>query len=283
MPTRMRGYDTVGGKPVNEKDKTDLDGTVGRSTSSTHKVDSTNQYCNTYNWCNSRGDSKQIGMATDNPKESGHSEEQDWTGNTKNVNPRGDVFTAVSGVNSIAGKKGEISTYPGPSDSAKYNGVRTCCGNLDNQQEIAKGGGVYDENGGNKVAGVAGMETSWTAMASGRAEYHIGKKTINAEGGVGIGVNKGGSKNVWTRWEPDGTFHIQVKPKGGEGGAATVKILPSGEITITTEASMSIEAAQSVNIKAQQFNVEAEMNLKGNLNETGVHTDNNGVHTHCPC
>lgn len=278
MAPRRRGYDASGGRPVNEKDTTEYKGQVGRSTEANHRVDSTNQYSNTYNWSNSRGDSRQIGLATDNPKESGHYESQTWAGWMEQENPRGDRFSGTTGCSVSSTKKGEIGSVNGPSDTAKHNAVRQIIGNLDGQQDLARGGGFYSENSGNRSEGDAGMKTTWTARASGYGEYHVGKKTINAEGGVGIGVNQSSNKQVWTRWEPDGTFHIQVKPEGNEGGIAVVKINPDGSILIDTKSTITMKAAKSITIDTPTLNIKANIKQNGNFKQNGHHVDSSGPH-----
>jgi hypothetical protein len=160
----------------------------------------------------------------------------------------GSRAVGVTGTSVTKVTQGEISTVQYSGDKFTYNHSRQGSGNLDNQPGLIKGGGSYHECGGHMVEAIGGMKTTATMMASGEGEYHLGKKTINAEGGVGIGVNKSSDMKVWTRWEPDGTFHIQVKPKGAEGGNATVKILPSGEIIITTVKSMIVTADEKVTI-----------------------------------
>lgn len=218
----------------------------------------------------------------------------DATGNHKIIYPdgciaRGDVGTSVS-----KKTQGEINTCQYSSDSATYNHSRRVVGNLDTQQGLVKGGGDHFETAGNKTEAVAGQKTSATMMASGRGEYHIGKKTMNAEGGIGMGVNKGSSMKVWQRMEPDGTYHLQVTPSGAEGGKMVMKVNPDGTILVTSEKTctfdiqndvtiksgktMTLDASQGMSIKTPTLNIKANIKHKGSMKTSGTHTDRRGKH-----
>ena len=114
------------------------------------------------------------------------------------------------------------------------NGVYQSFGTSKGQHpEVNPGGGFYQDNGGKCV--IYSVDTETYGTSANKGVYTTGKYIMNAEKGVAIGVNKSTNKNVWTRWEPDGTFHLQVKPEGGSGGNATVKINPDGSVHVTSE------------------------------------------------
>lgn len=223
-----------------------------------------------------------------------------WTGNHRIEYDDGSVATGTTGTNVTKNTQGSISTTQYSGDSATYNHSRQVIGNLDNQQELMKGGGAYSEVGGHKVKFCGGMETQATCMASGKSSHNIGKQTINAEGGIGLGVNKGSSMKIFQRMEPDGTWHVQVTPAGQEGGKMTLKVNPDGTILVTSEKSATFEIKGDINMKTDaQMNIDAKAGMtiksptlslkgqsggslqikhKGNYKQAGTHKDSRGVH-----
>jgi hypothetical protein len=91
------------------------------------------------------------------------------------------------------------------------------------------------------------------------------------------------SKNVWTRWEPDGTFHLQVKPSGGSGGNAWVKINPNGDVYVTSEkGNITIDAKNTLTIKANRMSVDVpKTSWKGDIGQTGTLAAT--LQTNCRC
>jgi hypothetical protein len=109
------------------------------------------------------------------------------------------------------------------------------------------------------------------ATAESIAFYSGGKTTINAEGGVGLGVNKGEARKVYMRMEPDGTFHIQVTPKGQEGGNAVVKIEPDGSVLVTSESTITVESKGTHTIRAPLLHVDAPITTTSTITSDGNH------------
>ena len=205
-------------------------------------------------------------------------------GNGRFEHTDGCLSYSCTGTRNLNMKQGENR---GCQYSAQYKIGNFC------RTEIGNGGGNPTANpgpvGGGDYNCTAGTRADWASSTTtnGRSAnegvFTTGKYTLNAEKGVGIGVNKARQKNLWTRWEPDGTFHLQVKPTGDEGGIATIKIDPSGHITITSKTTLSIEAAESMSIDTPRLNIKADVSLKGELNQDGKHTDSHGQHTRCWC
>jgi hypothetical protein len=242
---RKRGY----APHLATKEKSAFTGKVPRSKSPNDaaKVDIGDQFHNAVVDLDERGGFKIKTMETPDPKKGGADWDRSWHGNGMEINPLGDMGWFYTGTHQVSAKKGEIKSTNGASDTFIGSGVRESSGNDGKtQKDLPVGGGHYCECAGNKGEFATGLTTGGTAANF--THSTTGKMAFNAEGGVGIGVNKSSDMKVWTRWEPDGTFHIQVKPKGAEGGNATVKILPSGEITITTVKSMTITANEKVTI-----------------------------------
>lgn len=119
------------------------------------------------------------------------------------------------------------------------------------QQSAAVPAGRHTEVGGNRTTFIAGMDTQAQAMASGRGHYGLGKHTMNYEKGIGFGVNKGSTPHVWQRMYEDGSYLLQVQPKGETGGVAVVHIDKDGEITITTDKSITIEAKDKITLNGR--------------------------------
>lgn len=159
----------------------------------------------------------------------------------------------------------------GPEHRSNYNASATNIGTDGNQKEMPqRGGGQCHQNHGDAVSIVTGDSTA--VYTGNRGEYGSGNKTMNYEKGMCIGVNKGVERNVWTRWEPDGTFHLQVKPEGGEGGNATVKINPDGSVHITSETTITVESKGTHTIKAPLLKIDAPIKTTSTIESDGDHT-----------
>lgn len=209
-----------------------------------------------------------------------YSEKWDFAGNHEITTNSGSKITGTTGTRADFNKQGSMSMTQGATQLMNYNMIRQLVGNLGDNPALAhlpKGGGFYRENSG-KDCVLCENQTKAVFGASGKGTYCLGKHTINAEDGVGIGVNKGPNKNVWTRWEANGTFHVQVKPQGEEGGNAVVKIDPNGNITITSAGTIYMQSASDTTIEAPTLNIKANVKLEGDMQQNGVHTDNKGTH-----
>jgi len=177
-------------------------------------------------------------------------------------------------------KLGGNFTQGGASQDVRRNGCRMSYGNGSGQSPMCPvGGGRFTDVAGKDVG--YNNESRTEASSKNIGVFTPGNMTMNAEKGVGIGVNKGSNQNVWTRWEPDGTFHLQVKPSGGSGGNAFVKISPNGEIQITTQNKCNIEA-QKITLKANSMDVDIpSTKWKGNIKQDGRHDAT--IQTNCRC
>ena len=280
MPTvqpRKRGMGYPG-HVVSEKVKTGIE-TVHRSESPNvgAKVDISDQRSTCHVITDEMGGFKIVATETPDPKKGGCSWDRTWDGGGTDTNPYGTTMTTYTGCCSTSGKKGENTSINGASDVAKHNANATRYGNDGKtQSDLPHGGGCHEENSGNRTSLDAGLST--TGGAGNSTESFTGKKTINAEGGVGMGVNQGDSKKVYMRMEPDGTFHLQVTPAGPDGGKAIVKIDPAGNIKIISESTISIEAAQSMTIKTPTLNIKANIDMQGDFTQKGYHEDSSGPH-----
>lgn len=177
------------------------------------------------------------------------------------------------------------------SEANKQGVTKSNMGNADEQQSGGGGqGGMFRGNKGSQggdggscqctagnVADMGGgMNTQ--ATSGNMSASTTGKMTMNAEGGIGMGVNKGSSMKGYMRIEPDGTFHVQVTPAGNEGGNATVKINPDGSIELTSKASMKMDVASGITMKTSKVTVDAAMHVTGavttdsSITSAGVHT-----------
>lgn len=164
------------------------------------------------------------------------------------------------------------------SSYSKHSKAETIQGNCDSKTEgqcrSNVKGGQFNTVAGHQANFVGGSRTEAIGEASGHGEYHIGKRTINAEKGFGVGVCQKGQARHYFRIEEDGALHIQVQPAGSSGGAATVKIDSTGEITITSEKNMNVECKKFV-IKAD-IELEGDINQKGSIHSDGVHDAGEG-------
>ena len=215
-----------------------------------------------------------------NPKKGSATENFDGNGNGKWRGPDSSEITVVNGTANFHCKNGVIRTSNSNEDSATYGGSREEIGT-----DGKAGGKHLKRQGGAKAQFNFGYKSTYAAMhtegystASGYAEHGLGKKIMNYEGGVGIGVNQSSNKQVWTRWEPDGTFHLQVKPEGESGGIAWVKIEPNGAVTINTKNTITIKAAKSMTIDTPTLNIKANIKHQGNMKTSGTHVDSGGPH-----
>jgi hypothetical protein len=181
------------------------------------------------------------------------------SGSGYQILPDGSRHDRTTGFSSSYSKGSETKTVHGNSDSKTEGQGRT---NVK--------GGEFNTVAGNQSNFVGGSRTEAIAeVGSGHAEYHMGKRTINAEKGIGLGVGQNGKARNYLRIEEDGSINIQVQPQGETGGAATIHIDASGEITITSEKNM--------NLKCEKFKIEADIELKGNISQEGM-ISSTGVH-----
>jgi hypothetical protein len=175
-------------------------------------------------------------------------------------------------------KCGYGSDTQGVRQDRNLNALYKTSGNDGNDSSVIQGGGEYCDRCGNGAEFGSGTKTGGNAQNIGW--FTPGKCTINAEKGVGFGVNSNENQNVWMRMEPDGTFNLQVKPAGSDGGAARIKITPDGTVKIISEKEVTIESAGKMNIKANKLNVDAaSTEWKGNIDQIGVHKDSRGFHS----
>ena len=179
----------------------------------------------------------------------------------------------------VQNKQGKNSTTAGACQTVNRNATRISYGNGQGQSPMCPvGGGCFTDVAGKSVG--YNNESRTEASSKNIGIFTPGNMTMNAEKGVGIGVNKGSNQNVWTRWEPDGTFHLQVKPSGGSGGNAFVRIDPNGDIFIESKQSCNI-TAKHINIKSKSMTVDVNnTQWNGKINQDGIHKDSRGHH--CP-
>lgn len=245
--------------------------------------DGSDQYADTY--CRDEHNSEfERKYWSPNPKKGSALEIFDGNGNGKWRGPDSCEYRVCNGTDNFHGKNGGIRTLNSNEDAAIYGGSRDIVG-TDTKAGgkhlgRAPGGARYTESFGYD-AHYAAMKTEGYSAASGVTRNTLGKYVMNAEGGVGIGVNKGSSMKVFTRWEPDGTFHLQVTPKGQEGGNAVVKINPDGTILVTTVKTITMKAAQSMTIETPTLNIKANIKHTGNMKTSGIHVAKDGPHKAC--
>ena len=132
--------------------------------------------------------------------------------------------------------------------------------------------GHHRETNGNETKFIAGIETTVSSQASGRSHNTLGKYIINAEGGIGMGVNKGSERKVYQRMEADGTYHLQVTPAGDTGGMATIKINPDGSVFVTSESTLDINVKGTMSIKAPLLTIDAPIETTSTIKSDGSHT-----------
>lgn len=168
-------------------------------------------------------------------------------------------------------KNGFCDTNMGNVDQNHLGELSQKNGNDGNRKEVPEiGGGLHRQQHGDTADIVTGDST--TVYTGNRGEFGSGTKTMNYEKGLAVGANKGSEKNVWTRWEPDGTFHLQVKPEGGEGGNATVKINPDGSVHVTSETTITVESKGTHTIKAPLLKIDAPIETTSTIESDGDHT-----------
>jgi hypothetical protein len=180
----------------------------------------------------------------------------------------------VTGTNNFVGKNGGQESYNSNKDSAAYGGSRQNIG-TDKQaggKHLARGpGGGYSRHTFGYMDSYAAMRTD--AYSAGSSTSHnIHKHAVNAEGGIGFGVNQDSNMRLFMRMEPDGTYHLQVTPKGQEGGNAVVKITPDGAILITSESTITVTSKGTHTIKAPLVKIDAPIETTSTIKSAGNHT-----------
>jgi hypothetical protein len=177
----------------------------------------------------------------------------------------------VGGTDAVIGKNGSQETYNSNNDKACYGGCRTNIG-TDGQAGGKHlggrtGGGDSKHTFGNRDR-LSSITTTATTTTSGSTSHNIGKQTINAEGGIGFGVNQDSNMRCFMRMEPTGEFHLQVTPQGTTGGNMELTITPDGNIKLTSVKSCTFEIDGTTTFQSKQG-----MQIKSpSLSITGAHS-----------
>ncbi len=175
-------------------------------------------------------------------------------------------------------KGGETRSGQGPHDEAIHGHGRR---NTGHDKSKINAGIFHAHNGhelhfraGQHIGGATGLNSSG---------YHLGKFTENSEGGIGHGVNKGGTKYVYQRMygpkdsNPAGTYHVQVMPPGEEGGQVTLKFKPDGTILITSASTQNTVNGGTHTIKAPKIVLDGPVHITGAVT-TDSHIKSKGFH-----
>lgn len=181
------------------------------------------------------------------------------------------MHASGTGIKVTKDGSGEITVTGNLRRYVKGSQTDTIHGNNDSKTEghgrQSTKGGQHTEIQGDSTTFVGGATAS--EHTGGVTSHSKGKHTMSAEKGIGMGVGQNTNQTSQFRMFEDGSINLQVMPAGGDGGAAVIKIDPSGNITITSEGDCSL--------KCQKFNIEADIELKGNLTQKGS-IASSGVH-----
>ena len=193
-------------------------------------------------------------------------DESDPMGNFKIVDSGGSIFTGTVGTKNDWLTNGKTQTNQGLDDSKCFGHQKSEGGhdrtNISAGESRVINGDVATYTTGSTTIGSAGDTSS----------FNKGKSTISAEGGIGMGVNKGSERKVYQRMEADGTYHLQVTPAGDTGGMATIKINPNGSVFVTSESTLDINVKGTMSIKAPLLTIDAPIETTSTIKSDGSHT-----------